>query len=152
MGHPACASVHTFHIPVMGTGFTIDTPLKVAHYGSLADDTLVEQMRRRLCRDHGEPCDPIADHDEDARARRITAYLDLLDTLVQRRVADVRSAAFEAGSEIVRYFEMLPPSPLRSASFRVSSRPEPPWATLPAHPSTRSTSPSWGPDSPSTRR
>jgi len=24
---------HSFHIPVMGTGFTIDTPLKVARYG-----------------------------------------------------------------------------------------------------------------------
>ena len=24
---------HTFHIPVMGTGYTIDTPLKVAHFG-----------------------------------------------------------------------------------------------------------------------
>jgi hypothetical protein len=118
MGQSSCASVHTFHIPVMGTGFTIDTPLKVAHFGissvvSLADDTLVEQMRRRLSRDHGEPCEPIEDHEADARARRITAYLDLLDTLVQRRVADVRHAAFAAGSEIVRYFEMLPPSPLR---------------------------------------
>ena len=27
------AATHTFHIPVMGTGFTIDTPLKVARYG-----------------------------------------------------------------------------------------------------------------------
>ena len=24
---------HTFHIPVMGTAFTADSPLKVAHYG-----------------------------------------------------------------------------------------------------------------------
>jgi hypothetical protein len=42
---------HTFHIPVMGTSFTVDTPLKVARYGissvvSLVDDVLVEQMRR----------------------------------------------------------------------------------------------------------
>lgn len=41
---------HTFHIPVMGTGFTIDTPFKVAKYGissvvSLVDDILVENMR-----------------------------------------------------------------------------------------------------------
>ena len=42
-------SAHTFHIPVMGTGFTIDTPLRVAKYGittviSLVDDLLIEQM------------------------------------------------------------------------------------------------------------
>ncbi len=40
---------HAFHIPVMGTGFTIDTPLRVARFGissvmSLADDALVEQI------------------------------------------------------------------------------------------------------------
>ncbi|MEZ4386922.1 MAG: hypothetical protein R3D98_04985 [Candidatus Krumholzibacteriia bacterium] len=109
---------HTFHIPVMGTGFTLETPLKVARYGiasvvSLVDDVLIEQVRRRLCGEHGEPCDPIEDHDDDARARRITAYLDLLDTLVERQVERVRTAVFEAGSEIVRYFELLPPSPLR---------------------------------------
>ena len=33
MGHPLMSSVHNFYIPVMGTGFTIDTPLKVAKYG-----------------------------------------------------------------------------------------------------------------------
>ena len=42
--------VHSFHIPVLGTGFTVDTPAKVAHLGidsviSLADDSLIEKMR-----------------------------------------------------------------------------------------------------------
>ena len=37
---------HTFHIPVMGTAFTADTPLKVAQYGidsvvSIVDDVLI---------------------------------------------------------------------------------------------------------------
>ena len=41
---------HSFHIPVMGTGYTIDTPIKVAHYGissviSIIDHRLTEQMR-----------------------------------------------------------------------------------------------------------
>ena len=44
-------SSHTFHIPVMGLGFTIDTPLKVAKYGinsvvSIMEDHLIEEMRR----------------------------------------------------------------------------------------------------------
>jgi hypothetical protein len=118
------AGRHTFHIPVMGTGFTIDTPLKVARYGiasvvSLVDDALIEQVRARLCADHGEPYEPIGEDQDDARARRITAYLDLLHDLVARQVERVRGAAFEAGSEITRYFELLPPSPARALYERM---------------------------------
>ena len=41
---------HNFHIPVLGLGFSIDTPLKVARYGissvvSIVDDELTERMR-----------------------------------------------------------------------------------------------------------
>jgi hypothetical protein len=120
------ATAHTFHIPVMGTGFTIDTPLKVARYGissvvSLVDDVLIEQTRRNTCKEYGVPYEAIDDHADDARARRITAYLDLLDSLVHRQVERVRGAAFEAGSEIVRYFEMLPPSPLRDLYDRAQA-------------------------------
>ncbi|MFO7653578.1 MAG: hypothetical protein R6X25_07115 [Candidatus Krumholzibacteriia bacterium] len=130
MGPASRPPVHTFHIPVMGTGFTIDTPLKVARYGiasvvSLVDDILIEQVRRRVCREHDEPCEPIEDSAPDARARRITLYLDLLDTLVQRQVERVRGAVFEAGSEIVRYFEMLPPSPLRQLFERMQATDDP---------------------------
>ena len=37
---------HTFHIPVMGLGYTIDSPVKVAPYGissvvALANDSLI---------------------------------------------------------------------------------------------------------------
>jgi hypothetical protein len=102
----------------MGTGFTIDTPLKVARFGiasvvSLVDDVLIEQVRRRLANEHGQPCEPIEDHDDDARARRIAAYLDLLHDLVERQIERVRAAAFKGSSEIARYFELLPPGPLR---------------------------------------
>ena len=39
-------SPHTFHIPVMGLAYTIDSPIRVAHYGissviSIADDELI---------------------------------------------------------------------------------------------------------------
>ncbi|MFO7609605.1 MAG: hypothetical protein R6X35_10490 [Candidatus Krumholzibacteriia bacterium] len=117
--HPQSDPVHRFHIPVMGTGFTIDTPLKVARYGissvvSLVDDVLIEQVRRRLADLAGTPCTPIADGEDDARARRITAYLDLMHDAVQDQVARLRAAAFTAGSELSRYYELLPDSPLRS--------------------------------------
>jgi len=131
MGNQSHTPVHSFHIPVMGTGFTIDTPLKVAQYGiasviSLVDDVLIEQMRRSISQEHGEPCEPIEDYADDARARRITAYLDLLDKLVHRQIDRVRNAAFEKGSEIVRYFELLPPtSPLRELYERMQATADP---------------------------
>lgn len=119
MEHPLNNPVHTFFIPVMGTGFTIDTPLKVARYGissvvSLVDDVLIEQMRQKIAQTAGRAYAAIGDRDEDARARRITAYLDLVNDLVHEQVEKLRTSAFTAGSEITRYFEMLPPSPLRS--------------------------------------
>jgi hypothetical protein len=117
MPDAAPRSAHTFHIPVMGTGFMIDAPLRVAKYGissviSLVDDVLIEQMRKLHCQREGEPYEEIADGSDDARARRITAYLNLLDRLIQRQVDLLRSSPFEPGSEITRYYEMLPRSPL----------------------------------------
>jgi hypothetical protein len=100
----------------MGTGYTIDTPLKVAKYGissviSLVDDMLIEQMRRFYCEKEGEPYEEIEESDEDCRARRITAYLNLVNLLVKRQVAELRSSPFEEGSEINKYFRLLPDSP-----------------------------------------
>lgn len=124
MTRPADLSYHAFHVPVMGTGLTIDTPLKVARYGiasvvSLVDDALIERVRSRLCADHDEPYEPIAAEEDDARARRITSYLDLLHDLVCRQVDRVREATFEAGSEITRYYELLPPTPARALYERM---------------------------------
>ena len=113
-------SDHTFHIPVMGTGFTIDTPLKVAKYGissviSLVDDVMIEQMRELHCRREGVEFTPISRNGFDARARRITAYLNLLGFLVGRQVEELRRSPFEPGSEISKYFELLPDGKLRQA-------------------------------------
>lgn len=109
-GKPA----HSFHIPVMGTGFTIDTPLKVARFGissviSLVDDVLIEQMRKFHCQENAQPYEAISAEEKDSRALRITAYLNLLDRLVKKQAAALQSSEFEKGSEITRYYEMLPP-------------------------------------------
>ena len=111
-------SAHSFHIPVLGSGFSIDTPLKVARYGissviSLLDDHLIEQVRKFYCEKESEPYEEILDSDEDCRARRITAYMNLTDRLISKQVAAVQSSPFVPGSEITKYFEMLPESPLR---------------------------------------
>ncbi|MCD6365335.1 MAG: hypothetical protein J7M14_05615 [Planctomycetes bacterium] len=115
---------HSFHIPVMGTGFTIDTPLRVARYGissviSLVDDVLIEQMRKVHCGKESESYEPITDQDEDARAKRITAYLNLVDRIVGRQVEQLQGSPFEAGSEITRYYELLPESPLKESYNRM---------------------------------
>ena len=123
-------STHSFHIPVMGTGFTIDTPLRVAKYGissviPLVDDVLVEQVRKFHCEKHGEPYEEISNRDPDARALRITAYLNLLDRLIRPQVEALQASPFEDGSEITRYFEMLPETPLKRAYGEMLAATEP---------------------------
>ena len=114
----------------MGTGFSIDTPIKVARYGihsviSLVDDGLIEQMRKFYCEKEGEPYAAITKYDEDFRARRITAYLDLVDHIVQRQFAVVKISAFEPGSEITKYFELLDhENPLKSKYLNMLQMPE----------------------------
>lgn len=104
--------IHSFHIPVMGTAFTIESPAKVARYGissviSCVDDTLVEKMRRFYCKMMGEEYAPIKKTDPDARANRITAYLNLMDRIVKDQFEKLKESAFEIGSEITRYFDLL---------------------------------------------
>ncbi len=114
------ASPHLFHIPVMGTGFSIDTPLRVAKYGissvlSLVDDVLIEQMRKYHSDRMGINYVEIKPRDEDSRANRITAYLELLNDLINEQVRELQAAPFEPKSSITTYFEMLPDSKLKQA-------------------------------------
>lgn len=112
--------IHSVHIPVMGTGFSIDTPIKVAKYGissviSLVDDGLIEEMRKYYCKLMGEDYKDITKNEEDFRAKRITAYLNLVDKIVKQKFEEVKKSSFEPGSEITKYFEMLSEeSPLKA--------------------------------------
>ncbi|WP_114782763.1 hypothetical protein [Botryobacter ruber] len=104
---------HNFHIPVMGLSFSIDTPLKVARFGissvlSLSTDQLIEQMRDYYSHLNQKPFTPITEHEDDYRARRITAYLDLVNELVNEQVETLRQEAFAPGTELTKYFELLP--------------------------------------------
>ncbi|RAJ80225.1 hypothetical protein CLV59_105333 [Chitinophaga dinghuensis] len=105
--------MHTFHIPVMGLAYTIDSPIKVARFGissviSIVEDRLVEMMRKHYYPSIHREYTPISIHETDYREKRITDYLNLVNTIVQAQVEKLRKAAFEKGSEIVKYFEMLP--------------------------------------------
>ena len=105
--------IHSFHIPVMGIGFTIDTPLKVAPYGissviSLGDDLLLERMRAFYCKKMNIPFEPVSKNNKDGRATRITLYLNLMNEMVKKKFEELKKASFEKGSELTKYFEMLP--------------------------------------------
>ncbi len=105
-------SEHTFHIPVMGLGFTIDTPIKVARFGissvvSIMHDSLLEQMRKFYCRQAGEEYIAIP-NDVKLRAKRITAYLDLMNRIIIGQVEKMKTEPFEEGQDIVKYFCLLP--------------------------------------------
>jgi len=107
------ATSHTFQIPVMGIGFTIDTPLKVAPYGissvlSLGDDFLAERMREFYCKKLNIPFQAIPRDDKDGRANRLTLYLNLMNRMVKSKFQELKNASFEKGSELTKYFEMLP--------------------------------------------
>ncbi len=113
------AGRHTFTTPVMGIAFTIDSPLKLARYGisstvSLVDDLFLEQMRKHHSAKCGDDYEPIAKNAPNGRALRVTAYLDFLDREVGRQMEIIRALPFEEGSDISRYFELLPKSPLRA--------------------------------------
>lgn len=97
----------------MGTGFTIDTPLKVARYGissvvSIIDDGLVEQLRKYHSFQNGEPYVAIKSDEHDSRARRVTAYLNLLNKLVNRQLETLRLLPFNESNDLTAYFELLP--------------------------------------------
>lgn len=123
--------MHTFLIPVMGTGFSADTPIRVAHLGidsviSIVDDQLMERLRGHYCERHGLTYEPIPEDAPDSRARRIAAYLDLVGLLVDRRWADVVRQPFEPETEKTRYFELLPDhSPLRKDYLRMMAETDP---------------------------
>ena len=106
---------HSFHIPVMGIGYTIDTPLKVSQYGinsviSLVDDILLEKLRKMYCGKYAIPYNEITKNTEDFRAKRITSYLNLINKLAEKKFEELKNATIEKGNKIKEYFNMLPDS------------------------------------------
>ena len=104
---------HSFHIPVMGLGFTIDTPAKVAHLGidsvlAIGDHMLIERMRKLYCTKMGLPYVEINEKLDDFRARRITEYLNLLNELAEEKLEALRNSISDKGEMLREYFDLLP--------------------------------------------
>jgi len=108
---------HIFHIPVMGLGHSVDSPIRVAHLGinsviSIVDDLLLEKVRKHYCKKWDLPYKNIPRTADDGRAKRITAYLDTVKTIVDRKFAALKDEALFTDSEKDRYFKLLPESSL----------------------------------------
>ena len=106
-------SPHNFHVPVMGVAFTIDSPIKLAHYGissviSMVDDGLLEQLRAYYSKQFNLAYEEISAKAEDFRAKRITAYLNMVQEIVNIKFEQLKNAAYEKGSELEKYFKLLP--------------------------------------------
>ena len=104
---------HSFHIPVMGLGFTIDTPLKVAQYGmdsvvSIVDDILLEKLRKVYCEKFEIPYQAITNKIDDFRAKRITSYLNLLNSVTEKKFEELKNSTLDKSNGLKEYFSMLP--------------------------------------------
>jgi len=106
---------HTFHIPVMGTAFTADSPLKVAHYGintviALADDVLLERLRKYYSGLNNLSYEEIKNNTKDYRADRITSYLNMVNKIASEKFEEFTTATKDKFEEVKKYFAMLPDS------------------------------------------
>ncbi|MCD8447183.1 hypothetical protein [Tenacibaculum finnmarkense] len=106
---------HSFHIPVMGIGFTIDSPLKVSRFGidsviSLVDDILLEKIRKMYSLKFKIPYDEITEKMDDFRAERVTSYLNLIKSLSEEKFEEFKKNITQTKQDIVDFFEDLPDS------------------------------------------
>ncbi|MDP7244416.1 MAG: hypothetical protein QGG97_01325 [Flavobacteriales bacterium] len=104
---------HSFHIPVMGTAFTADTPLKVAQFGidsviALADDVLLERLRKVYADKNNLQYEEIKNNTKDYRADRITSYLNLVNKLANQKYEEYTTATKEKVEALKTFFATFP--------------------------------------------
>jgi len=103
----------------MGTGHSIDSPIRVAHLGissvmSIVDDILIEKICKHYSEKYSIDFVETVKSDPYARSKRITNYLNLVDKIVAHKLAEIKLLPFEAGNEKTKYFDLLPDeSPLK---------------------------------------
>lgn len=105
--------LHTFHIPVMGLAYTIDSPIRVAQYGissviSIADDDLIEKMRNFYSTKFNFPYEEITQKFHDYRAERITSYLNLVDKIVKQKFENFKTELAESKTALEHFIATLP--------------------------------------------
>ena len=105
--------LHTFHIPVMGLSYTIDSPIRVGKYGissviSIVDDDLIEKMNAFYSAKFEIPYNGITQKIHDYRALRITSYLNLVDKIVKEKFENFKVEIAESKIALENYIAILP--------------------------------------------
>ena len=105
--------IHNFHIPVMGLSYTIDSPIRVAQYGissvvSIIDDEILEKMSEFYSKKFHFSYEGISKKVEDYRAKRITAYLDMMDEIVGTKFEAFKEELAKNKSALNDFITMLP--------------------------------------------
>jgi hypothetical protein len=105
--------LHSFHIPVMGLAYTIDSPIRVAQYGissviSIIDDEIIEKMKNFYSKKFNLGYVSISNKIDDYRAKRITAYLDMVDDIVNAKFKAFKEDISNNVSALRNFMEMLP--------------------------------------------
>ena len=113
---------HSFHIPVLGVGYSMDTPVNVAPFGissviSLVDDSLMETIREFYCEKFDLPFTAISKKVDDHRAKRITSYLNTMEEVVNKKVESLKASLSNVGGELEKYYDMLPEASELKAKF-----------------------------------
>lgn len=105
--------LHNFHIPVMGLAYTIDSPIRVAQYGissviSIIDDEILEKMKNFYNKKFNLDYLGISIKTEDYRAKRITAYLDMVDDIVNEKFESFKQEISKNKESLKDFITMLP--------------------------------------------
>jgi len=97
----------------MGLAYTIDSPIRVAHYGissviSIIDDELMEKMNSFYSKKFNLPYQEISKKVQDYRAKRVTSYLNLVDTIVKEKFAKFKKELAESKLALESFIATLP--------------------------------------------
>ena len=97
----------------MGLSYTIDSPIRVAQYGissvvSIIDDEILEKMSDFYSKKFNFSYEGISKKVEDYRAKRITAYLDMMDEIVTNKFEAFKEELAKNKNTLNEFISMLP--------------------------------------------
>ena len=93
---------HTFHIPVLGVGYSVDAPVKVAKFGissviSLVDDTLLEHLRKYYSEKMNLPYRRLYLPMMIPGQEELLPILNMIKKIVKEQFEKLKNSAFEPG-------------------------------------------------------
>lgn len=115
--------IHNFHIPVMGLAYTIDTPIRLAHLGissviSIIDDEIIEKMRSFYSEKFNIKYKAISTKTNDYRSERITAYLNVVDDIVNNKFQAFKEDLISNIVTLKNFVALLPNTSLIKAQLQ----------------------------------